>query len=142
MKVVQYGFKKILYQSLVMRCQNQVLLFFSFLTLCGAHGKHLSLSFVEHINHSGTEVIWHSHIDLTKQIEIQILYNAPLCAHKLKIYVIRKETYLLERLAFNTVDHSIDDSRGADHELETLSAHVLNEHGKMELTTTAHCTEK
>ena len=53
-----------------------------------------------------------------------------------------KETYLLERLAFNTVDHSIDDSRGADHELETLSAHVLNEHGKMELTTTAHCIEK
>lgn len=33
-------------------------------TLCRAHGKHLSLSLVEHVHHGGTEVVGHGHIDL------------------------------------------------------------------------------
>ena len=55
--------------------------------------------------------------------------------------MIRKDSYLLERLAFNTIDHSINNGRGADHEFETLSAHVLDEHSKVELTTATHYEE-
>lgn len=81
------------------------------LTFGRAHGKHLSLSLVEHINYSGTKIIGDS------------------------------DVHLFEWLAFNTIDHSVNDGWGTNHELEALSAHVLDEHCQVELTTATYCEE-